>query len=322
MAAASVTALWERPARPNTPPLEPPHIWRWETMEPLIDAAIDATSMDNAERRVLVLSNPAYAGTGRDCASTNLSVNLQVLMPGESARPHRHTMSALRFALEGDGAITVVDGKSCAMEPGDMILTPGWTWHEHSHQGETRAVWVDVLDVPLHAYLESGVFEPGPARDLPDLPPDPAFSAPGLTPSAPLDEQPYSPMFRYPWASALKALEAMPPAADGSRRLRYTNPVTGAPAIPTIDCYLMALEKGADTTPRRSNSSSVCVVVEGEGVSTVGDAEMSWGKKDIFTLPHGHWISHRGASADAKLFEISDREILSRLGLLREEVRD
>ena len=183
MRAASVSALWERPARPNTP-AETAHVWRWETMEPLIDAAVGATTMDNAERRVLVLNNPALDAAGRMGASKSLSVNLQVLMPGERARPHRHTMSALRFVLEGSGAVTVVDGKACAMERGDMILTPGWTWHEHVHEGDTRMVWVDALDVPVHDFLDNGVFEPGPARDVPDLPPDQAYSAPGLTPES------------------------------------------------------------------------------------------------------------------------------------------
>ena len=155
MAAASVSAFWERSDRP-TVPLEPPHIWRWETMEPLIEAAIDATTMDNAERRVLVLNNPAHMHTDFAGASITLAVNLQVLMPGERARPHRHSMNALRFVLEGDGAVTIVDGKPCPMGPGDMILTPSWTWHEHVHEGVDRSVWVDVLDVPVHNYLDTG----------------------------------------------------------------------------------------------------------------------------------------------------------------------
>ncbi len=137
MRRASVCALWERPGRPDTP-VEIAHVWPWQTMEPLIDAAVGATGMENAERRVLVLNNPALEALGRYGASKTLSVNLQVLMPGERARPHRHTMAALRFVLDGGGAVTVVDGKACPMERGDMILTPGWTWHEHVHEGDQR----------------------------------------------------------------------------------------------------------------------------------------------------------------------------------------
>lgn len=321
MAAASVTALWERVERVNAP-LEPAHIWYWETMDPLLDSAVEATGMDSAERRVLTLNNPAYADIGRNCAITNLSVNLQVLMPGERARPHRHSMNALRFVVEGDDAVTVVDGKPCPMRPGDMVLTPAWTWHEHVHEGQGRSVWVDALDVPFVEYLEACIFEPGPPYDVPELPPDPAYAAPGLTPESSWEGAAYSPMFRYPWDTAAAALAAMPVGPDGSRRMRYANPMTGGPALATLDCYLRALTKGQQTRARRSNANTACVVVEGEGSSTIGDDTLSWGPKDIFTVPRAQWASHTATSIGATLFEITDREILDRLHLLREEVRD
>jgi gentisate 1,2-dioxygenase len=320
MAAASVWALWEREGRHNFP-VEPAHIWRWQTMAPLLDAAVEQTTMANAERRVLVLHNPAFADTDREGATTNLTVNLQILMPGERARPHRHSMNALRFALEGDGAVTIVEGKPCPMLPGDLILTPGWTWHEHAHEGRTRSVWIDALDVPIHRYLDNAVFEPGPAHDVTTLPPDAAFAGSGFAPDAGVAATPYSPMFRYPWSTAVEVLAALPPAPDGARRLRYTNPVNGGAIMATIDCYLLGLAKGSDTQPYRTNSNAVCVVVEGEGVSTVGDDTVRWGQNDVFTLPHGHWISHRADSDGAKLFQITDREMLRRLDLLRDEMR-
>ena len=158
MEAAHVVALWELEDTANRPP-EPPHIWRWETLEPLLETAIEATSMTDAERRVLVLDNPAMAEAGHGVGSgLTLGFNLQILMPGETARPHRHSMNALRFVMEGAGATTIVDGKPCPMEPGDMVLTPGWTWHEHVHEGDRRMIWLDVLDVPFHRYLDTGAF--------------------------------------------------------------------------------------------------------------------------------------------------------------------
>ena len=319
MAKASVAALWEQEARHNNPP-DPAHVWHWQTMDPLLDEAVRQTDMQNAERRVLILQNPKLAEEGRNGAAINLSVNLQVLMPGERARPHRHTMHALRFALEGDGAVTIVNGKECVMMPGDMILTPGWTWHQHKHDGKERAVWVDALDVPMHNYLETGVFEPGPAREVVPLPPDTAF-APGFTPDTPDAAQRYSPLFRYPWDVAVKTLDALPASADGSRRLRYTNPATGGAVMSTIDCYLLGLTQDKATRPYRSNSNCVCVVMEGEGSSEVGEEKIAWGRKDIFALPHGQWVSHTASSPKARIFQITDREVLRRLDYLREEYR-
>src|SRR5262249_47381791 len=155
---------------------------------------------------------------------------------GERARPHRHTMHALRFVIEGKGVTTIVEGKQCPMLPGDMILTPSMTWHEHQHDGDGRVVWVDALDVPFQKYLDNSYFEPGPTHDLLDLPPDSAFIEPGLVPVTASSALPYSPMFRYPWESALRALNALSPSQDGSRRLRYTNPVTGGSVMSTLDC--------------------------------------------------------------------------------------
>ena len=320
MRAASVSALWERPDRPNTP-IEIAHVWPWKTMEPLLDAAVAETSMENAERRVLTLTNPAMEACGRLGASKSMSVNLQVLMPGERARPHRHTMAALRFVIDGAGAVTVVDGKSCWMERGDMILTPGWTWHEHTHEGEERIVWVDALDVPLHNFLDNGVFEPGPAHDVPDLPSDLAFSAPGLTPKTLYDDIVHSPMYRYPWQATVDALAAIPREEDGSQTLRYTNPTTGGAAMITIDCYALGFEKGRATNPYRTNSSAVCVVVDGAGTTKVDKTTLTWCQNDIFALPHGSWISHTASSEDTRLFQVNDREILKRMGILREESR-
>ncbi len=318
-AASNVIAMWEQELRPNRPHVAS-HLWRWAAMNPLIGEAAGAVNMTDAERRVLILNNPAFAGSAAQGAAPNLSVNLQVLMPGEKARPHRHSMHALRFVLEGEGATTIVEGKACPMLPGDLVLTPGWTWHEHVNAGKDRSVWVDALDVPVHGYLDDRVFEPGPAHDIDEPPADAVFTA-GLAPDKPAASWPYSPKFRYPWTEAAQALEAARPDADGARRLRYTNPMNGGAILSTIDCYLLGLSKGPETEAYRTNSNAVCVVVEGEGQSRVGDDTVNWGPKDIFTLPHGQWITHKSLSAKASLFQITDRELFRRLDFLRDENR-
>jgi gentisate 1,2-dioxygenase len=136
-------------------------------VRPLLDKAMDLTSPEAVERRVLSLVNPSARSPEDKATTRNISAALQILLPGESARPHRHSMNALRFVLEGRGAITVVNGKPCPMEEGDLILTPAWTWHEHVHRGEKPIIWLDTLDVPLHLYMGTARFQPGPVTDLP-----------------------------------------------------------------------------------------------------------------------------------------------------------
>lgn len=317
--AASLSPLWE--VFDGSPPTEPeplaPHVWRWETLGPLIEQAADAVPMKDVARRSLTLKNPHIEMPG--ATTGNLVGSLQTLLPGETARPHRHSGNALRFVLEGNGAETIVDGKPCAMFERDLILTPHLSWHGHVHGGDERIVWFDALDIPLFKHMNATFQEGGPPPNLPPQTPDPAFSVGGLMPQDGNERPRYSPMFRYPWDGVQQVLELMPEATDGSRTLRYTNPATGGSAMTITDCYVVALKAGAETAPYRTTSDAICVVAEGEGGSHVGAHEITWSQNDIFTLPGWNWISHKAASDDARLFMVTDRDAMERLGMLRDE---
>jgi gentisate 1,2-dioxygenase len=284
----------------------------------LVGQAVRATNTEDSERRVLVLIDKRKE-EGM-AATRNLNGALQILMPGEKARPHRHSMSALRFMMQGSGAVTIVEGKRVPMEVGDLILTPAWCWHEHEHNGSSRVVWFDGLDVPLHRHFGTLDFQPGPVKDPKPLPPDALFASAGFVPegesAAP---PPYSPLFRYSYTDTCAALATMPKAADGSRTLRYTSPVDGGPVMPLIDCYMTELTRGHATRTRRSTAGAVVVVADGEGESTIGPDRIRWAKNDVFTVPHKNWHSHTAASDVARLFVVTDREALRRLGILKDE---
>lgn len=323
MQKAGVGALWEAQAAEaaHKRPADRALHWSWRDLQSLIDMTASVVTTEQAERRVLMLQNPAHDHTGRGGSATpNLTANLQILMPGERARPHRHKIHALRFVMEGSGATTMVDGKACPMEPGDMILTPAWTWHEHVHEGKERMIWFDGLDAPFRRSMDAADFEPGPVHDLPPTAVDAAFGAVGLVPEGARPSEDYSPVFRYPWASARAALAHAPAADDGLRSLRYVNPVSGGSAMSVIDCFLHGVPK-SPTRERRSTANAVCVVAEGAGRSTVGGESFAWEKHDIFTVPHGQWASHSATSTDATLFVMTDRDLMARLGLLHDDIR-
>jgi gentisate 1,2-dioxygenase len=314
--AAHVRPLWESPVAHKSRDGGPKaHLWQWRQLRSFIDEAMRVTTPAAVERRVLSLIDPESdspaAGT-----TTNLSAALQVLLPGEAARPHRHTMNAIRFVIEGKGAHTIVDGKSCVMEEGDLVITPGWTWHEHVHKGRGPIVWMDALDAPLHRYLGTDMFEPGPVHDVPDYPDEAAFGIPNIVPEG--HDRPYSPVFRYPWAQAAAAVRAAPKGRDGARRVHYVNPMSGGSAMPLLDCYLMQIDR-TETIPFRTTSNAVCHVVEGSGSSRVGDETIQWAAKDIFSLPHGNWITHAVESEKATIFLVTDRDALRRLDLLKDQ---
>jgi gentisate 1,2-dioxygenase len=318
--AANLAPLWENKfAHRPAPPPEPTHLWAWDEIRPLVGGAITVASPEAVERRVLQLVPPHRNADEGQQTSRTLAANLQILLPGETARPHRHTMNALRFVLEGAGAVTIVDGKTCPMEEGDLVLTPAWTWHEHVHRGSAPIIWLDVLDVPLHHHLGTGAFQPGPATEIPETVADAAFAIANVVPDTGYTTRDYSPVFRYPYAGAAAAVAAAPPARDGSRRVRYINPLTGGTGMALIDCFLVQLDPGTTTLPFRTNATSVCCVIEGAGESEIGGKTIRWQKRDIFTLPQGNRIVHRSGDGAARLFQVSDRDIYARLGLLEEE---
>ncbi len=320
-AAHNILPLWEnRAAHGGAKVRERAHLWRWSDLEPLIDRAIGVRSMEAVERRVLSLVSPHVAEVGGAAGTTrNLNAGLQILMPGESARPHRHSMNALRFVMMGSGATTVVDGKPCPMDFGDLVTTPGWCWHEHVHRGEGPIVWLDVLDASLHRYLGTDAFQPGPPNAYPSLPADEAFTSALLVPESTAARKGYSPVFRYPWEQAANAVSKAPLGVDGARRVRYANPLDGGPVMAFLDCSLVELPPGGETSGLRTNASAVCCVVEGSGSSTIGPDTLNWGPRDIFSVPAGHWVVHRANADRTRMFTVTDREVLRRLDLLEEE---
>jgi gentisate 1,2-dioxygenase len=215
--------------------------------------------------------------------------------------------------------VTTVDTKVCPMSERDMILTPAWCWHEHANPGSERVIWLDILDGPLIRQLDVVQFERERKTAPPALPSDDAFAAGGFVPADMPQGLRHSPVFRYPWNAVRQTLSAIAPAADGSRMLRYINVSNGGPALNLIDCYLAALAAGKPTRAYRTTSNAVCFVAEGGGTSRIGDERIAWTRNDVFTIPHGHWISHTAADAGASLFISTDREILRRLDLLADE---
>jgi gentisate 1,2-dioxygenase len=55
---------------------------------------------------------------------------------------------------------------SACLYPGDLVLTPNWSWHDHANDTDAPMIWLDGLDTPLVRMLEAGFYEeyPGAAR--------------------------------------------------------------------------------------------------------------------------------------------------------------
>jgi gentisate 1,2-dioxygenase len=320
MGSANLQPLWVHFRQLGS--LQPDHmeasmLWRWAEIEPVVGYAAAEISMEHAERRVLLFNNPAFSPKIQ--TTGNLIGAVQVLNPGDRADEHRHTMAAIRMIIEADGGYTSVNGKQFEMHRGDLILTPAWTWHAHHNDTARRVVWIDGLDVPfVRNSLDAAFFEEAPADMVTrsaegwrSAQGDPANGAP--TPAS------YSPKMHYPWSETEAALDRLSPDADGSISLRYLHPQTGGAIMPTLDCFMLRLFAGKTTAVRRTTGNAICVVLDGEGESRIGDKTLAWRRNDVFTIPHWTWARHRADSERAHVFMMTDRELFRRLELLRDE---
>jgi gentisate 1,2-dioxygenase len=317
--------LWDRyqritPIRPQ--PKDAPFHWRWRDVEPFLHRAVGEVSINDIERRALIMANPAFA-PGTTSTSTLLAA-FTVLEPGDRARPHRHTGAAIRFATRADGAATIVNGRRCEMKQGDLILTPPMCWHGHINESDRRIIWFDAANMPLIGGLDAHFFEPGNPGDNAfwqvDAGDELLWAEAGLRVEGTAAGGANSPKYRYPGEATRRMLAAAPPGADGARVLRYVNPATGGAVMPTLDCYAARLSKGVPTRKKRGTWNAVCLVVAGEGRSTIGGEAFEWSQHDVFTVPHWTWASHEARSDEADLFMVTDKSAFEALDLVREEM--
>ncbi len=311
----SLAPLWEVlhglvTKEPNT--IIKAHRWKYDSdVRPYLMEACKLITAKEAERRVLILENPAL--TGQSKVTRSLFAGLQIILPGEVAPPHRHTPAALRFVIEGEGAYTAVDGERTMMKPGDFVITPSWTWHDHGNVGDKPMVWLDGLDMHLSD-------DPREA-DRPEGDSSARYGNNLLLVDDDYD-RPTSPVFIYPYERTREALEQMRKRDAWSPwhglKLKYSNPKTGDYAIPTMATFIQLLPKGFKTQAYRSTASTVFVCTEGTGKTVVGDETFTWGPRDIFVVPS--WANHvHHASSDAVLFSYSDRGVQEKLGFFREQ---
>ncbi len=326
MAPSNLAPLWEvfsSLVRAAPKPSSVPAIWHYDEVRPFVMEAGELITAKEAERRVLVLENPGLKG--QSLITESLYAGLQLILPGEVAPSHRHTQSALRFIVEGEGAYTAVAGEKTIMSPGDFVITPSWTWHDHGNDSDQPMVWLDGLDVPLVAMVNA-TFAEAYGEDTQPLsrPEGDALARYGAG-LLPVDYQasgPASPVFNYPYERTREALETMRRAEAWDPchglKMRYVNPVDGSPPMPTMGTFMQLLPAGFETAPYRATDGTVYSVVEGRGRTVAGEETLEWGPRDTFVVPS--WCPHHHAAAtDAVLFSFSDRPVQEKLGLWRED---
>lgn len=326
-----LTPLWEVlhalvPQRPRTPCV-PAH-WKYDEVRPFLMRSGQAITAEEAVRRVLILENPGLRG--QSAVTQSLYAGLQLILPGEVAPSHRHTQSALRFIVEGSGAYTAVDGERTTMHPGDFIITPSWTFHDHGSDAGGPVVWLDGLDIPIVRFFDAGFAENDASRSQQVTRSEGTSIARYGHNMVPVrHDAPFgatSPIFSYPYDRSLEALERLERDApvdewDGVK-LRYVNPLTGGYPMPTMATFMQKLPAGFAGKGWRQTDGAIYSVVEGSGTVEIEAADQRWrfdfSPRDHFVVPSWH-TARLSSPGGCVLFSYSDRPVHQALGLHKEE---
>jgi gentisate 1,2-dioxygenase len=286
----NLTPAWiqyeDRLFRPEPKSKFIPANWRYEEMKALLDSAGRLIDVALATRRNFIMRNPIAENI---YATTNtLTCAYQMILPGEAAPSHRHSAHALRLIVDGRGTYSTVNGVKMPMETGDVVLTPGWFWHGHGHDGDSPAYWIDGLDVPLMRLIEPVFFEEHPDRH------ETIVSVGAESP------------FRFTRDSIRRGLDSANPHPEGFHGPRIT---LEAPDMPTMGLAMERLESGTTTRRQRSTADHVFSVVEGTGSTVINGEPYTWKPGDSLAIPKWNKFEHRAIS-DSVLFDLSNEPLM------------
>jgi gentisate 1,2-dioxygenase len=319
-----------------------PFIWKYKAdIEPLLYRSAALITTESSERRSLILVNPGLRP--RRASVTTMYTAYRLNDPNEIMPPHRHSPNAIRFGLTGTRNFTGVEGENITFGPGDMVLTPHDTWHNHGNEGDEPAINLSVLDLPLVEVLNATYFEHDYTEEergrkvrrvvqsvrFPKDYSQRVYGHGGLMPrflSHGRGTGNASPMYVYRWETMRDLLERFR-NWDGdpyeALMVEYVDPTNGRPVFKTITFFAQMLRPSERTLPLKQNASLLCAPFEGRGHSIVGDQRLDWEPFDTFAVPGGEWCQHvnDSDSQPAILFVASDEPTLKALALYQKHGR-
>lgn len=300
--------------------------WNYRAARELLLQSADVVSIEQAERRVLILLNPGYDPQKAFSTTPSTIIGMQLIMPGEWAPNHRHTAAAARFIVEGDGAFTAVNGEKLPMRPGDLVLTPSHYFHEHGHDGNGPMIWLDLLDLQVSVGLDTMYHVDGERTERFGNAPDVSetkYSVAGVVPYRSPQKAPSRyPIMIYRWEKVRPALIATAEhaAKDEPVHLMYVNPESGASALESLCFSARMLRPGEEVVTPMTSASKVLHVIEGEGQLEIEGETFDWQTGDVMAVPTftSMRIVNRSSTKPAFVFQSDDGPLQHKLGYYEE----
>jgi len=308
--------------------------FRWsykDDIESLLKRSAELVTAEDTDRRSLVLINPGLAP--RRASVSTLYTAYRQNDPNEVMPPHRHTASAVRFGLIGDKNFTGVEGEDITFGPGDMVLTPRDTWHNHGNTGDEPAINLSVLDYPLvenlnalafdHDYKESGVAKKKQSARFPTDYSARVYGAGGLRPRFVNHFRGVggsSPMFVYRYEAMRELLEKHRDYEGNLHEgllVEYVDPLTGGAIFKTMSFFMQMIRPGEKTLPVKQSSNLLVAPFEGRGHALIDGGRFELEPFDTLAVPGGTWAEYVNDGKEPLImFVASDEPALAAFGLL------
>jgi gentisate 1,2-dioxygenase len=311
-----------------------PFLWSYKRdIEHILNRAVDLISTDDSDRRSVILVNPGLSP--RRATVSTMYTAYRLNDANEIMPPHKHSPSAIRFGLTGKGNFTGVEGEDIVFGPGDMVLTPIDTWHNHGTVGNEQALNLSVLDLPLvetlnavsfdHDYKEGEALMKKQSARFPADYSQRVYGSGGMRPRFVNHVRGAgfsSPMYVYRWEAMQEILDRHA-EWDGDPyeaiSVEYIDPTTGGPVFKTITFFAQMLRPGERTLPLRQTASLLVAPFKGRGHSIVDGKRFEWEQFDTLAVPGGSWCEHVNGSDSEPcyLFVASDEPAQKAFALFR-----
>jgi gentisate 1,2-dioxygenase len=253
-------------------------------------------------------------------------MNAQILMPGERTQAHRNLRSETRLVCQAPKhALFVCEYEAYAMERGDVVVSPAWTFHDHWNRDVTPAIWIDGYDNGYNPNVNINERMPDD-RPFEEVRKPANYGQRTLGLARPISrEHPFPlPPVRYRWTDTHAALRALAENGEGDPcdgiSIMLASPVDGGPTLPAIAWQVQLLSSKQITMPHRHNSTTFYFAFEGAGAVVIEGERLEYGTGDIFAVPPWKWHHHENTrNAETILFSIDDWPAMKKLGFYMKE---
>jgi gentisate 1,2-dioxygenase len=320
----------DRSGRPETEyrPLQPV-ILRGAQLEEEIERLAEGPFRGSRRAEVL---HPGLVDTSGLMPACTMSIN--VLLPGERTKPHRHNAAVVNFGMRGSGT-AIVGGRQVDWNQYDTWTTPPWTVHQHVNDSDEIHVRFSYSNrgllnrLGVHVSEDTGDLDPNqplgdPAAELERSERGETIGEDGaalLTYEQLISpDPPYVAALHWPWPALRDRLEGLKSLGQEykGRRLflmydRNTGRSQGTTA--TFFATITVRPGGIVDQPHRHTSAAINYFFAGSGWSIVGGQRYEWEAGDLMLSAPG-WMPHGHASNPGEdVYELTIQDSPLQIGL-------